>query len=318
MERTRWDSEGGFSSTQSTTHPAMSSSTPFEPMPATAAATIAKYHISSPDYPGHLDMEIGQAEHRIKFVNFWQLAPGSRVLEIGCGQGTTTAVLAEAVGASGHVDAVDPGPPEYGSPWTLAQAQEHLSGGPLGDRISWHFADPIDLLATNADKTWDYVVFAHCIWYFDSPATLTRMLGALKGRAETLLVAEYALKATELKALPHVLASVARATLEAHNKASAANIRCLSSPGAITEAASENGWALDDETNVVPGEGLMDGHWETGSVASAHFLKEIEENVEDPKVKALLRSARDGVLGALETVGVKKSWTMDVWVAKFH
>ncbi|KAK1251855.1 hypothetical protein MKX07_007334 [Trichoderma sp. CBMAI-0711] len=296
----------------------MSSSSSFEPMPATAAATIAKYHISSPDYSGHLDMEIGQAEHRIKFINFWQLAPGSRVLEIGCGQGTTTAVLAEAVGSTGHVDAVDPGPPEYGSPWTLAQAQEHLSGSAIGDRISWHFADPIDFLAANADKTWDYVVFAHCIWYFDSPATLTRMLGALKGRAKSLLIAEYALKATELKALPHVLASVARATLEAHNKASAANIRCLSSPGAIADAAGENGWKLDEETVVVPGEGLMDGHWETGSVKSTHFLKEIEENVEDPKVKALLRSARDGVLGALETVGVQKSWTMDVWVAKFR
>ncbi|RFU78997.1 hypothetical protein TARUN_3228 [Trichoderma arundinaceum] len=296
----------------------MSSSASFEPMPATAAATVAKYHILLPDFPGHIDIEIGQAEHRVKLINCWRIAPGSRVLEIGCGQGTTTAVLAEAVGPTGHVDAVDPGRPDYGSPWTLAQAQEHLSGGPVGDRISWHFADPIDYLAENADKSWDYVVFAHCIWYFDSPATLTKMLGTLKGRAKTLLVAEYALKATEKNAVPHVLASVARATLEAHNKGSEANIRCLSSPGAITDAANESGWTLDEETIVVPEEALLDGSWETGSVKSPNFLKEIEEKVEDPKVRALLRSARDGVLGLLETLEVKRSWTMDVWVAAFH
>ncbi|KAL7951741.1 S-adenosyl-L-methionine-dependent methyltransferase [Trichoderma barbatum] len=296
----------------------MSSSASFEPMPIMAATNIAKYHISSPEYAGHLDLEISQAEHRVNLINFWRLAPGSRVLEIGCGQGTTTAVLAEAVGPTGHVDAVDPGRPDYGSPWTLAQAQEHLSGGALGNRISWHFADPIDYLAENADKSWDYVVFAHCIWYFNSPATLTKMLGALKGRAKSLLIAEYALKATQKNALPHVLASVARATLEAHSKASEANIRCLSSPGAITDAATENSWTLDEETIVVPEEGLLDGHWETGSVKSASFLKEIEQDVEDPKIRALLRSARDGVLGVLETLDVKKSWTMDVWVAKFH
>ncbi|UKZ50079.1 hypothetical protein TrVGV298_004335 [Trichoderma virens] len=264
----------------------MSSSASFEPMPASAAATIAKYHIFSPDVPGFLDLEISQAQHRVNLVNFWQIAPGGRVLEIGCGQGTTTA--------------------------------EHLSAGPIGDRISWNFADPIDYLVENADKSWDYVVFAHCIWYFDSPATLTKMLGALRGRAKSLLIAEYALKATQKNALPHVLASVARATLEAHNKNSAANIRCLSSPGAIADATKENGWVLDEETIVVPEEGLLDGHWETGTVKSPNFLKEIEKKVEDPKVRALLRSARDGVLGVLETLEVKRSWTMDVWAAKLH
>ncbi|KAL7899593.1 S-adenosyl-L-methionine-dependent methyltransferase [Trichoderma sp. SZMC 28014] len=296
----------------------MPSSASFEPMPATAAAIISKYHFSEGDVKMHLAIEGPQAEHRIKLVNIWRIPPGSRILEIGCGQGTTTAVLAEAVGPTGHIDAVDSGRPDYGSPWTLAQAQEHLSKGPIGDRISWHFADPIDFLAANADKTWDYIVFVHSIWYFDSPATLTKMLGALKGRAPSLLVAEYALKATEKNALPHVLASVARATLEAHNKGSQANIRCLSSPGAITDAANENAWILDGEAFLVPEAGLLDGFWETGTVKSPKFLKEIEEKVEDPKVRALLRSARDGVLGVLETMDVKKAWTMDVWAASFH
>lgn len=49
------------------------------------------------------EVEIGQAEHRIDLVNRWNIAPGSRVLEIGCGQGNATAVLADVVGEGGSV-----------------------------------------------------------------------------------------------------------------------------------------------------------------------------------------------------------------------
>lgn len=57
---------------------------------------------------------VAQIEHRIKLVSFWSIIPGSRVLEIGCGQGDCTIALADAVGENGHVDAVDPGAPDYG------------------------------------------------------------------------------------------------------------------------------------------------------------------------------------------------------------
>ncbi|KAK5995482.1 Methyltransferase ustM-like protein [Cladobotryum mycophilum] len=293
----------------------MTSSATFEPIQASAAAAIAGYSIAPKE---HMGIQIPQAEHRINFVNFWKIAPGSRVLEIGCGQGDCTAVLAEAVGPTGHVDAVDPGRPDYGAPWTLAQAQAHLSASSIGDRISWHFAEPTKFLADHAGENWDYVVFAHCIWYFESPTLLDNMLAALKGRATNLLIAEYALKATEKDAVPHVLAAVARATLEAHNKASEANIRCLSSPAAIADAAKDKGWTLGAETIIVPAEGLLDGSWEVGPVKSKGFLEEVEEHIEDLRVKALLHSARDAVIGVMESQGVTKARTMDVWIAKFN
>ena len=53
-------------------------------------------------------------QHRISLVSFWDIQPGSRVLELGCGQGDATIVLADAVGPDGHVDAIDPGSPDYG------------------------------------------------------------------------------------------------------------------------------------------------------------------------------------------------------------
>ncbi len=54
----------------------------------------------------------GAMEARLSGIEDMLLArarprPGERVLEIGCGTGTTTARLADAVGSSGHVTAVD-------------------------------------------------------------------------------------------------------------------------------------------------------------------------------------------------------------------
>jgi ubiquinone/menaquinone biosynthesis C-methylase UbiE len=53
-------------------------------------------------------------EHRLELLSFWDIKAGSRVLELGCGQGDCTIPLADAVGETGHVHAVDPGAPDYG------------------------------------------------------------------------------------------------------------------------------------------------------------------------------------------------------------
>lgn len=73
-----------------------------------------------PQYIGHEKQQVreilhSQLEHRIKLVrDVWQIAPGSRVLEIGGGQGDCTLVLAAAVGDDGVVDAIDPCSLDYG------------------------------------------------------------------------------------------------------------------------------------------------------------------------------------------------------------
>jgi predicted methyltransferase len=83
--------------------------------PSLKAQGLAKLFLQRPSDDGSNARNIAwQMEHRLDLVSFWQIAPGSKVLEIGCGQGDCTIVLADAVGESGHVDAVDPGAPDYG------------------------------------------------------------------------------------------------------------------------------------------------------------------------------------------------------------
>ncbi|KAH8646123.1 hypothetical protein BX600DRAFT_390787 [Xylariales sp. PMI_506] len=262
-----------------------------------------------------------QAEHRIGLLSAWYPAikPGTRVLELGCGQGTCTQVLAEAVGDTGLVDAVDPGSPDYGAPITLSQAQGNLSAGSLGSRISWHQADPIEFLSAPArsETTWDVAVLAHCIWYFKSPTALAEILLALKGRVDMICIAEYAMRASHAAAVPHVLTTIARASLEAHKdrEHSDENIQIPLSPLAIKRIAKESGWAVETEGIVVPDQGLDDGRWEAKTVVSKAYLEDVENYVSDDRLKEILKSARDAVVLAVEGIGgVQVVRTMDVWV----
>lgn len=307
------------------------------PLPTSSAPKIATYHISLPSSSAtHLSIETSQALHRINLINAWDSAiqPGAQILELGCGQGTCTAVLAEAVCVpssdstqkQGHITAIDPGSPDYGSPFTLSQAQSHLSAGPLGDLITFYCADPTEFLSSgrttlidnDADKKWDAAVLAHCIWYFPSPQTLHSILSALRGRVSRVCIAEWVLHATEPTAIAHVLATFARATFEAHRTGSHENIQTPMSPTAIKEMAAQTGWRLEKEEIVVPDASLADGMWETGTVVSKGFLEEVEREVGDERIRTVLRSARDAVVAAAEAAGGwKQVRCMDVWVATF-
>lgn len=302
-------------------------------LPLSSAEKIASYQLLPPN---GLLSEAAQAAHRINLINSWGpgvVRPGSRVLEIGCGQGNCTAVLAEAVGPTGQVDAYDPAPPDYGSPFTLAEAQKHISDSEVGGRITWHRSKPWEPAATGEPQDaagarprprWDVVVLAHCVWYFNGRDELSSILGHLRSGVSEggkVCIAEYALHATDKAAWPHVLAALARGTLEAlKGEESHENIQTPLSPQQIKHIALDQDWRLDGEATLVPKEGLLDGRWETGSVASGGFLEEVDRVVsgEDWKTHAMLRALRASVLSAVEANGgVKGTRTMDVWTGVF-
>ncbi|ETW74630.1 hypothetical protein HETIRDRAFT_456205 [Heterobasidion irregulare TC 32-1] len=139
--------------------------------------------------PKHFKVQLQSTAHRAAIIAHWVIPAGAR--------GDTTAVLAELVGETGHVTGVDPGALDYGSPFTLGQAQAHLSAGPLGPRITWAHADPLAFLAARAPDAppFDVAVLSLCTWYFASPRVLSALLAALAPHATRLCVAEWSLSA---------------------------------------------------------------------------------------------------------------------------
>lgn len=85
----------------------MSSTTPLD------AKAIAALYPSQSDRHREVII-VPQMEQRIELVKFWQIKPGEKIIEIGCGQGDTTLILASVVGDEGHVTALDPASLDYG------------------------------------------------------------------------------------------------------------------------------------------------------------------------------------------------------------
>lgn len=64
--------------------------------------------------PAHFNIQHSQTLHRLVLLQHWNIPTGSKVLELGCGQGDCTTVLASAVDEQGRVVAVDPAGLDYG------------------------------------------------------------------------------------------------------------------------------------------------------------------------------------------------------------
>ncbi|PYH99291.1 S-adenosyl-L-methionine-dependent methyltransferase [Aspergillus ellipticus CBS 707.79] len=283
------------------------------------AASIARLSLHD---PANFSLQHSQTLHRLVLLQHWSIPAGSKILELGCGQGDCTTVLASAVGEQGRVVAVDPAALDYGAPYTLGQAQDHISQGPLGKQITWIQQTPLEYLSPlpSSHKTFDATVLAHSLWYFSTPSLILSTLRALKQHSKRLLLAEWSLVATHPAAQPHVLAALAQAALECRKPESVSNVRTVLGPKQLTELAVAAGWQLESETRVQGGEGLLDGQWEVSACLSASFGREVEAQVRDERERAVVLALRDACEANLQGVpggGRKGVRAMDVWVAGF-
>ncbi|MFD7026975.1 class I SAM-dependent methyltransferase [Streptomyces sp. NPDC059917] len=205
-----------------------------------------------------------QTRHRVELVRHWDIAPGARVLEVGCGQGDMTAVLADAVGPRGHVLAVDVADPSYGAPVTVGDSAARLTAGPLGPRIDFRFGfDVLDEEATAgiADGSFDHVVLAHCSWYFDSTEQLADTLARVRPWARALCFAEWDLTPRAADRIPHLLAVLAQGQAAAYGHGEGANVRTPMSRDALRALLGPAGWRTVAERGVET-TGLQDADWE--------------------------------------------------------
>ncbi|KAJ5655120.1 S-adenosyl-L-methionine-dependent methyltransferase [Penicillium taxi] len=263
-------------------------------------------------------------QHRLALGDAWQIKPGSRVLDVGCGQGESSLVLALATGPTGHIIGIDTAPPDYGGPYTVAQSQKHIQASVLGKQIEFRRADIASLLSDDEyrSRPFDVAVLCHSLWYFQNQTAMAevfRLLASVKVRY--LCLAEYGSRASRPEQTPHVLAAGAQSIFNALRKSTAngvrePNVRSAPTPEEIVSIAGQFGWREVRSGYLQPVRGMRDGHWEVQFVSSSLFQRWIrDEGLEDDKSLSDAIRAVDQSTQALRSEGVDKWDTMDVYWA---
>ncbi len=247
--------------------------------PVEVARLMAAYSVSP-------EAQESQTEFRTRIAAAWGIQPGDRILEIGCGQGDMTAVLAEVVGESGHILAVDAAEPNYGAPVTLGDSTKHLAEGPLGGRIKFRLEHDLASASFEPDS-FDAVVMAHCTWYFDSIDRLRDTFQRLRPWAKRLLLSEWNLEPRSLDQMGHWLAVFIQGQIEAHREASQANVRTPYARAVLLDLLSATGWQVASQ-ELIDASALDDGKWEVDACFSAADL--LDEIKMPSRLTDLLRS----------------------------
>ena len=236
------------------------------------------------------DIQRIQTEHRLKLVQAWGIKEGSRVLEIGCGQGDTTAVLAYVVGQEGFVHGVDIASPDYGAPITLGDSARYLQQSALGKRIKMDFN--VDVLAHGVDfpeDSFDAIVFSHCSWYLKSFEELEAILKRGRKWGKSLCFAEWDARIQTIEQYPHFLAVLIQSQYECFKESSLSNIRTLFTPADVKRIAEGAGWMITNEQSIHSPQ-LQDAKWEVAMTLD-DYKEEIDNLADLPdKLKSLIQS----------------------------
>jgi SAM-dependent methyltransferase len=246
-----------------------------------------------------------QTEHRLKLADFWGIKKGFKVLEIGCGQGDTTAVLAFLVGEKGFVHGIDVASPDYGSPLTLGESINFLMKSYIGNRIKIDF--DMDILLPSVEfpeKHFDMIVLSHSSWYLKSAEELHDILEKLRKWGNKLCFAEWDSRIQSVEQYPHFLSVLIQAQYECFKMTSLSNVRTLFTPQDIRKIAESAGWDITAEKSINSPE-LQDGKWEIEQVLSnIHEELKTVENM-PAKMATLIKSQINLLESAIIATSIK-------------
>lgn len=243
-----------------------------------------------PIYGGDSTIQTIQTEHRLKVAEFWGIKEGSRVLEIGCGQGDTTAALAYLVGETGFVHGVDIASPNYGAPITLGDSADHLRKSKLGKQLKMDFE--VDILSPEVnfpEASFDYIVISHCSWYFKSFEEFTEVLRKTRKWGSKLCYAEWDPRIKSIEQYPHFLAILLQAQYECFKENSLSNVRTLFTPNDIQNIAKDTDWKILKEESISSSE-LQDAKWEIDQTLTDYDFELGEIKNLPQKLQTLIKS----------------------------
>jgi SAM-dependent methyltransferase len=120
----------------------------------------------------HSDREIQRLKHQADIINpitrrilvAAGVAPGMRVLDVGCGAGDVTMLISELVGSTGHVVGADR------APAALAAAEQRAHAHPIRN-VSFREGDPA---ALKFEQKFDAVVGRYVLMFQADPAAMLR------------------------------------------------------------------------------------------------------------------------------------------------
>ncbi len=254
-----------------------------------AAEEIAR-QMAAAEFDGAV--QLAQTRYRMQLVERWRIPEGARVLEIACGQGDMTAVLAHAVGPSGHVTAIDIADPAYGAPVTLGASAAHLLSSSVGSQIDFHFGfDLLEPAVSFPDDAFDDIVFSHGAWYFADLDQLGATLARVKPWAQRLCFAEWDLEPASFDQVAHLLAVLIQGQIELYKTGSEANVRTPFSKARFLALLDETGWRVLEEFAGDTRE-LQDADWEIDACLN-HALPEARTLSITPKALSLIASQAD-------------------------
>ncbi|KAK3935491.1 hypothetical protein QBC46DRAFT_397392 [Diplogelasinospora grovesii] len=283
---------------------------------------------------------IPRYRHRLTIANAWSLKPGSRVLDIGCGQGESCLTLAMELGPEAHITGVDTADLEYGTPFNMRMSHEHVLASPLGKQITFHNVDAATLLQSLEARTdkppFDAAVLCHSLWYFADQESVIELFKTLsRAGIPRVYVAEYAFSASLPSQEPHVLAARAAALLHAYQQQKArddgsldpeggklaSNIRAAPDTKSIVAAAAAAGYAVGRQGTTIPGEDFLEGHFETRHVRGDRFAARVRDEKLSPEKEAEILAFQPQVVKKMDELaaqGIDKVRSMDVWFAELE
>lgn len=228
--------------------------------------------------------------HRLNVSQAWSIPRGARLLDIGCGQGESTLVLATAVGPGGSVVGVDNAPADYGGPYTVGQAQQHILSSPLGPRVAFQRGDTSKWLAGNPSSAeFDGAVLCHSLWYFRSTTAVREMLESLAAAdIPRVYVAEWSGEAGSMAQVPHALAAQAQMKLYRMRPANHVprlheqNVRGGAlSHRELAALAQRLGWRVSRRGVIATPPSVKDGPLEARYLLGGGFSRDVEKTAQD-------------------------------------